>query len=112
MEHALRTCLLAVRAGEPLGVSSADRAALMYTTLLRFVGCTAGASETAVMAGGDDIAFNGSMAAVVMADDREALPHLLRNLARDLPTRRRIGRVAAALSDPGAKARSLSAHCE
>jgi HD-GYP domain-containing protein (c-di-GMP phosphodiesterase class II) len=52
------------------------------------------------------------MAPVVMADDREAVPHLVRHLAEDLPLLRRAGRIASALTDPGGKARSLSAHCE
>ncbi|HEX4820661.1 MAG TPA: HD domain-containing phosphohydrolase [Acidimicrobiales bacterium] len=111
-EHALRTCLLAVRAGDALALTPAQRSAVMYTTLLRFLGCTSDASQTAVLAGGDEIAFNAAMAPVVMADDRAALPHLLRHLGEDLPLHRRVGRIAAALSDPGGKARSLASHCE
>jgi HD-GYP domain-containing protein (c-di-GMP phosphodiesterase class II) len=111
-EHALRTCLLALRAGEALGLTAAEQSAVAYTTLLRFLGCTSDASQTAVLAGGDELAFNAVMAAAVMADDRQALPHLLRHLGEDLPLSRRLGRIAVALSDPGAKARSLSAHCE
>jgi HD-GYP domain-containing protein (c-di-GMP phosphodiesterase class II) len=111
-EHALRTCLLAARCGEALGLAPAERSTVVYTALLRFLGCTSDASQTAVLAGGDQIAFNAAMAPVVMADDREAVPHLLRHLGEDLPLRRRAGRVAAALSDPGGKARSLSSHCE
>ena len=34
----------------------------MYTTLLRFLGCTSDASETAVLAGGDEIAWVKSTA--------------------------------------------------
>ena len=111
-EHALRTALLSLRAADALGLSSADQSTALYTTLLRFVGCTSTASESAAMAGGDDIGFNATMAPFVMADDREALPHLIRHLGEGLPLGRRVGRVAAALSDPGGKARSLSAHCE
>lgn len=111
-EHALRTCVLAERAADALGLSAPERAAVMYTTLLRFLGCTADASETAALVGGDEVAFNAAMAEVAMADDREALPHLLRHLGHDLPITRRLGRIAAALSDPGGKARSLSSHCE
>lgn len=111
-EHALRTCLLAARSGDALGLAPGERSTLVYTTLLRFLGCTSDASETAVLAGGDEIAFNAAMAPVVMADDRETLPHLLRHLGEGLPLRRRVGRIAAALSDPGGKARSLSSHCE
>ena len=111
-EHALRTCVLAARCGDALGLAAAEQSTVVYTTLLRFLGCTSDASETAVLAGGDEIAFNAVMAPVVMADDRQALPHLLRHLGDDLPFGRRLGRVAAALSDPGGKARSLSSHCE
>src|SRR5205814_6860168 len=65
MEHGLRTCVLAARAGEQLGLDPAQQACLHYTTLLRFLGCTADAAETAALVG-DEIAFNASMAAVVM----------------------------------------------
>jgi HD-GYP domain-containing protein (c-di-GMP phosphodiesterase class II) len=111
-EHALRTCLLSLRAGDELGVAAGGRATILHTSLLRFLGCTADASETAVLVGGDEIAFNATMAPVVMAEDREAVPHLLRSIGKGLPMRARAGRIAAALSDPGGKARSLSAHCE
>lgn len=65
-----------------------------------------------MLAGGDEIAFNAMMAPVVMADDREAMPHLLRGLGKGLPVGARARRIAAALADPGGKTRSLSAHCE
>src|SRR5262245_54421326 len=100
-EHALRTCVLGVRAGEALGLEPTARSAVMYTTLLRFAGCTSDASSTAVLVGGDEVAFNAAMAPVVMADDREALPHVVRHVGEDLPIGRRIGRIAAVLSDPG-----------
>lgn len=112
MEHALRTTFLAMRAAEALGLAPDDRSAVLYTTLLRFLGCTADASDTAVLVGGDEIAFNAAMAPMVMADDRDAVPYLVRHLGEGLPMTRRVGRVAAALSDPGGKRRSLSAHCE
>lgn len=112
LEHALRACLLAVRAGEALGVARSERSTILYTTLLRFLGCTADASDSAVLAGGDEIAFNGVMAQVVMADDREAVRHVVRHLGEGLPAARRAGRVLAVLSNPGGKARSLAAHCE
>ena len=112
LEHALRTTLLAHGAATELGLAPGDQSVVLYATLLRFLGCTADASASAALAGGDEIAFNRSMALVVMADDREALPHLLHHLGEDLAMPRRIGRIAAALSDPGGKARTLSAHCE
>jgi len=111
-EHALRTCVLSLRAADALGLAPAERSVVFYTALLRFLGCTADASDTAAFVGGDEIAFNAVMAPMVMADDREAVPHLIRHLGEDLRFVRRAGRVAAALSDPGGKGRSLAAHCE
>jgi HD-GYP domain-containing protein (c-di-GMP phosphodiesterase class II) len=52
------------------------------------------------------------MAPIVMADTRDALPQVVRRTAEDLRLRRRVGRVAAVLSDSGGTARSLSSHCE
>ena len=111
-EHALRTALLSLGAADALGLSPAEQSTALYTTLLRFLGCTSTASESAALAGGDDLGFNASMAPFVMADHRDAVPHLIRHLGDGLPLGRRVGRVTAALSDPGGKARSLSAHCE
>ena len=110
-EHALRTALLSVHAADALGLSPADKSTVLYTTLLRFVGCTSTASESAALAGGDDLGFNATMAPLVMADDREALLHLIRHLGDGLPLGRRVVRVAAALSDPGGKARAWCAEC-
>ena len=111
MEHGLRTCVLADRAGEQLGLDADARGFVRSTALLRFLGCTADASETAALVG-DEIEFNATMAPVVMAANREALPRLVRGVGRGLSPVRRAARVAAVLSDPGGKARSLSAHCE
>src|SRR4051812_12287228 len=82
-EHALRPALLALRAADAMGATPPERLTVLYTTLLRFLGCTSTATETAALAGGDDVSFNATMAPVVMADDREAMPHLLRHLGHD-----------------------------
>src|SRR5207247_9528854 len=55
-ETALRTCLLAVRLGRALGVRGEALRDIYYTGLLRFVGCTAFAHETAARFGVDDLA--------------------------------------------------------
>jgi hypothetical protein len=58
MEHGLRTCWLSLAAADALGLDTATRSAAYYVALLRFIGCTSDASETAELAGGDDVAFN------------------------------------------------------
>ena len=73
MEHTLRTCLFAVRLGRELGLANAELAEVYYLALLRFVGCTANAHETAAFAGGDDLAFYAGVAAVFMGEMPEML---------------------------------------
>ena len=75
-----------------------------HVALLRFVGCTSDASETATLAGGDDVAFNARVRADVNAGAGEGLRFLVRHLGEDLPLGRRIGRVARALVGSGRRA--------
>jgi HD-GYP domain-containing protein (c-di-GMP phosphodiesterase class II) len=112
MEHGLRTCWLSLKVAEELGLDAAARSCVYYVALLRFLGCTSDAADTAALAGGDDVAFNAVMAPVLMASPGEATPYYVRHLAEDLPLHRRIGRVARALTGPGAAQRSLAQHCE
>ena len=112
MEHGLRTCWLSLAASEALGLDAAARSCVYYVALLRFLGCTSDASETAVLAGGDDVAFNATMAPMLGAGSGEGMRFFVRHLAEDLPAHRRAGRVVRALADPGAERRSLSSHCE
>ena len=95
-----------------MGLDAQDRSCVYHVALLRFLGCTSDASETAVFAGGDDVALNASFAPMVYAPPGEKARFLVRRLAEDLPVRRRVGRVARALADPGGERRSLSGHCE
>ena len=83
-----------------------------YTALLRFVGCTSDAADTAVLAGGDDLTFNAAMAPMLMAQPGEGMRYFVRHLAEGTPVPRRIGRVVRALADPSGSSRSLAQHCE
>ena len=112
MAHGLRTCWLSLAVAEWLGLDDATRSCVYYAALLRFLGCTSDASEVAALAGGDDVAFNAAMAPILMAQPGEAMRHFVRHLAEDQSVRRRAGRIARALSDPGFHGRSSSGHCE
>lgn len=112
MEHGLRTCWLSLRIAEALGLDAAAQSCVYYVALLRFLGCTSDAADTAVLAGGNDVAFNATMAPILMAPPGEAMRYFVRHLAEDLPAHRRAGRVVRALTDPGMTERSLSQHCE
>lgn len=112
MEHGLRTCWLSLAAADAMGLDPSTRSCVYYVALLRFLGCTSDASETATFAGGDDIGFNAVMAPMLLAGRGEGMRFFVRHLAEDLPIHRRVGRVVRALSDPDGEQRSLSGHCE
>src|SRR5437764_15026269 len=56
-EGGLRTALLAVAIGRRMGLDGAQLSDVYYAALLRYVGCTGFAHETAQAGGGDDIAL-------------------------------------------------------
>jgi hypothetical protein len=112
LEHALHSCRLAVALAASLGLDDSSTTDVHYVTLLRFLGCTADAPETARLAGGDGITFLAAMGPVVMGGPGEAVTTLVRTVGRGRSPARRAGLVARALGNPKGAARSLTAHCE
>jgi HD-GYP domain-containing protein (c-di-GMP phosphodiesterase class II) len=110
--HALRTCTIATALAETMGCGPDDVRTVHQFALLRFLGCTSDAAETAAMVGGDDRGYNAAMAPVVMGSGREMLARHVRSVAPDQPRLRRVRLVARGLADPKAGERSLSTHCE
>ena len=94
MEHALRTCWLSLSTAEALGAGPAELSTVYYVALLRFLGCTADASETAASVGGDEIAYNATMGPMLMAGGPDQLAYFVRHVAEDQPLGRRLSVVA------------------
>ena len=110
--HALRTCTIATALAEAMGCGPDDVRTVHQFALLRFLGCTSDAAETAAMVGGDDLAINAVMAPVIMGSGREMLGRYVRSVAPGQPRIRRLRLVARGLVDPKGTERSLSTHCE
>ena len=110
--HALRTCAIATRLCEAMGRAPDEVRTVHQFALLRFLGCTSDASETAAMFGGDDLALNAAMAPVVMGSGREMVGQFVRSVAPGQPWIGRVRLVARGLADPKGTERSLSTHCE
>jgi HD-GYP domain-containing protein (c-di-GMP phosphodiesterase class II)/DNA-binding CsgD family transcriptional regulator len=111
-DHSLRTCLLSVAIARELGLDDATVGVVHEVALLRFLGCTADAAETAVMTGGEDATFLAAMAPVFMGSQAEVMRRFVGTLAAEQRLPRRARLLIGALTDPGSAARSLSAHCE
>jgi len=58
LEKSLRGAVIAVRLGERLDLEPRALSDVFYVALLRSIGCTAFAHETAALLGGDDVAFH------------------------------------------------------
>lgn len=113
LEQAIRTCLVAVELGERIGLSGADLSAVYYVALLRFLGCTADAHDTARMTGGDEIAFRAAVAPVLGGTPRQFATRVLPTVGRgNGPVGR--ARLVAGMMTVGKRrlGEGLRAHCE
>jgi HD-GYP domain-containing protein (c-di-GMP phosphodiesterase class II) len=113
MAHVLRTCLFALHLGRALRLSERELTNTYYTTLLRFVGCTADSHELLDFAGGDDVRFRQLMLTISSDTPDEMAPRLVRFLDEagvggDLSMR-----AQNAIEAPdGIGSRIAAAHCE
>ncbi len=79
LEYALRSCVLAVRLGEALGLGESDLRGAYYQALLRYIGCNA---ETSLMAAivGDELAFRSDFAPLYYGHRSEAFGLMIRSI--------------------------------
>lgn len=113
LEQALRTCLIATELADRLGLDGAGRSEVMYVSLLRFLGCTADASEFAEMVGGDDIGVRAAIAPVLGGSAGEFASHVLPKIGAGGGPVRRARLVAGMIRTGQAGVREgVRAHCE
>lgn len=113
LEQCLRTCLTALELADAAGVEGSALPEVYYTALLRFLGCTADAHESADLAGGDEIALRAALAPVLGAPPREFLAAVLPSLAAGRGTPARVAAAAGFLVRGPARLREgVRAHCE
>ncbi len=102
LEDGARSCLIAVRVAERMGLNSEQIAGVYYTALLKEAGCTAWTGSLAEFWKTDEIAARREL----ILGDLRSPPFLMRwmwqHVGSELPLPRRIGRVAkvAATSGP------------
>ncbi|HEX7298048.1 MAG TPA: HD domain-containing phosphohydrolase [Solirubrobacteraceae bacterium] len=94
LEKSLRTAVIATRLGSVVGLRGRSLADVYYVALLRSLGCTAYAPETAALLGGDDVAFHA------LYDQLD--PGHPAEFVRDVVTR------MGAWADPAPRARSVA----
>ncbi len=112
MEHALRTCTLAIRLGEAAGLDRPALRTTYYLALLRYVGCTSDAHEAADFFG-NEIAARATFALVDAGSPRELAGWLRRHAGAGAPPPKRALMLAASLvAVRRAMREAYRAHCE
>jgi HD-GYP domain-containing protein (c-di-GMP phosphodiesterase class II) len=112
-EHALQSSIVAMRLAELLPLDDAERRTVYYASLLRSVGCTASAHETAA-ALGDEIEFGGRFSSVNFPLQRDTMRIVLRQVwdAPSIASRvTGFAHLAAAMPRMNPSERA-TAHCE
>jgi HD-GYP domain-containing protein (c-di-GMP phosphodiesterase class II) len=113
LEKSLRNAVIAVRLGEQLDLAPAVLSDVFYVALLRSIGCTAYAHETAALLGGDDVAFHGVYERLDPGHPAELLRDVVTGIGAWAPPVARARAVATFLSVGARKGREAAASaCE
>jgi hypothetical protein len=111
MEWVLRSCLLAVRLSEALGLSNQDCQDAYYLSLLRHIGCTATASGDAALFG-DELTVAEGMT-MDMDDMAQVMGFVFRHVAKGQAFFSRARAIASMMAaGPEGATLNHTAHCE
>lgn len=109
-EHGLRTAILASRL--TAGEAPAERRAIFWAALLRYLGCNGFAVEEAGFAAGDDIGLRARFVHTDLGRPAEFVGAVLRDVGRGQPLWPRMRGVTQLLSTPSAPRAHALAQCD
>ena len=110
--HGLSTSHVAVDLAAEMGLTGEQLRHTQQLALIRFLGCTTDARETALMVGGDEIGFMSGFAPSHAGGTAETAIALARNVGKGKRFTRRVRLVAGAFIDPDGGGPGLAGHCE
>jgi HD-GYP domain-containing protein (c-di-GMP phosphodiesterase class II) len=110
-ETSSRAAIAAVAIAEALGLSLAERSEAFYAALLRYIGCTSYAHETAWLGSGDDIGLLAALGPIDAANPAELARAVFGRAGRGTGALGRARSVARVLSSPSTARRLAEAHC-
>jgi len=111
-ETAARAAIVATRIAESMGASPPDRQDVYYASLLRYIGCTGFAHETAWYGGGDDIALLRALTPADAGSLPDVAKHIVLGAGKGAGAVTRVKSVARLFGDPTVPKRLAAAHCE
>src|ERR1700709_1900924 len=80
--HAERTCLIAMRIAQHLGLDAATRSSLFHAALLKDAGCSSNAAKVASLYGADDAEVKRARKGTGPLQPGQSIRHLVRATAR------------------------------
>ena len=111
METSARATVLAIGLARDVGVRGEALRGVYYTAMLRFVGCTSLAAETAQLAAGDDLATLGDLIMPDHGSPREVMTAIVTKVGRTAAPAARVAAVARTLAHPRFPQELATAHC-
>ncbi len=96
--HCVRTCLIGMRIGEAIGLSSEERSALFYALLMKDLGCSSNAARFAALFAADDHNLKAAIKTINWTRAAESFRFVSRNVAPGAFWLRRVWQVMAVLS--------------
>ena len=81
--HTMRSCLIGMRMGREIGLSSSDNTALYYALLLKDAGCSSNAARLCQLFGSDDLELKPRMKVVDRQNRVSLAVHTARTVAMD-----------------------------
>ncbi len=105
--HAVRSCLIAMRIADEIGLSAADRAALFYATLLKDLGCSSNAARLSALFGADERGVKHDIKTVDWSRAKDRFRFALGHVAPGESPLKKVLRLAAIAREGEAGARRL-----
>jgi HD-GYP domain-containing protein (c-di-GMP phosphodiesterase class II) len=110
-ETSIRAAVVSVAVARTLGLPDEECAAAYLVALLRYIGCSGYASETAWYGGGDDINLLGDLTPVDGGKPAAVLSTIVRKVGHREPLGVRARSVRRVLGDPALPRKIAFAHC-
>ncbi len=110
-ETSARAAIATATIAEAVGLSNAERSDAFYAALLRYIGCTSYAHETAWLGSGDDIGLLAALNPVDGADAAGFARAVFGGAGRGTGALGRVRSVARVLSSPSTPRKLAEAHC-
>ncbi|MEP6654523.1 MAG: HD domain-containing phosphohydrolase [Myxococcales bacterium] len=110
-ETSTRAAIAAVAIGEAMNLTAEQRSDVFYAALLRYIGCTSFAHETAWLGSGDDISLLGTLALADGGKPASVVRAVIGGAGRGTGALGRVRSVARVLSSPAAPRALAAAHC-